>query len=445
MVARLRQLAHDLENRLLLVPGLFVLGAVILAPVMAGIDGAIDDEALPRMLVTTVEGGRAILSAIAGGLITSTTLLLSLVLVAVQLAASQFSPRTLQDWTGDRTQQVAIGLVLGTSVYSLLVLRGTRQVGEADSATAFVPHLSVMLAVVLGVLSLVAVLRAVDDLTTRLRVGSVIDRITDRTVAMIEQTDDEREGTWEGIEPAGPGAIRSESADRVPATSTRSGWVQQLDEQALLRAIPSGAAAELTVGVGSFVLHDAPLLWLDTDPGEDRVAAIRDAIVIGDERTLQQDVGFGVLQLVDVAVRALSPGVNDPNTAIDVVSHLGVVLLALWERPVPPPIRTADGSTLLLCPTGHEQFLDQAVGPIRRYGHGDASVVVALIRTLDQLRSEARRRALPGPIAPIDDAIDAVVDDFRRADPSPADLRQVEVVRSATCRFSEDERNRSAI
>lgn len=424
-MVRLRQRLHDLNNGLLAIPLAFVFGAILLAQLMVRIDDNLSSEFLPQVMETTVESGRAMLTAIAGGLISSITLLLSLMLVAVQLASSQFSPRTLRDWTGDRTQQVAIGLVLGTAVYCLLVLRETRSFAEGEVLT---PHLSVLLAVMLGVLSLVAVVRSVDHLTTSLRVGSVARRLMEETVELVRRRAEKIDHT--DLSPARH-MMPAEDLSTVPLdalaiTAPSAGWVQQIDEDALFDAIPEGCVATLQAGLGSYVMPGAPIAWVWPPPeGDETGDGMRAAIALGDERTMQQDVGYGILQLVDVAVRALSPGINDPNTANDVIVNLGVVLLAIWEEEPIPPTRTENGRTLVRHDVSHREFLDATFAPLRRYGAGDAGVVVTMVRTLQALQSEVLRRDLPGPIEPIEQTIETITTEFHDRNPSAADERFV--------------------
>lgn len=420
-MVRLKQRLYDLGEGLLTVPLAFVLGALVLARVMLEADNALADDRIPRALETTVEGSRSILTAIAGGLISSVTLLLSLVLVAVQLASSQFSPRTLQDWTGDRTQQVTIGLVLGTSVYCLLILRETRTIGDGD---VLIPHLSVLLAVSLGVLSLIAVVLSVDRLTRSLRVGALARSITDRTTELIHDRGRSLELENPELRPANP-APRDEDElplDALVVTSEGGGWVQQIDEDKLFEAIPSGSIAVMATAVGSHILPKAPLATVWPPPEDERcVDKIRAAVGIGQERSAKEDVGYGMLQLVDVAVRALSPGINDPNTANDIIVNLGVILLAIWEYPERPLVRSDGGRTLVRRDLGHHDYLVAGFGPLRRYGVGDPSVVETMVTTLSSLRAETKRRRLPGPSKPIEDTIDLIVDAFLATDPAPVD------------------------
>lgn len=426
-MVKFRQLADRLRHRIVLIPILFVIGAFVLSQVTLQIDRLGDFENLPRVLQTTVDSGRAILSAIAAGLITSVTLLLSMMLVAVQLAGSQYSPRTAREWIGDRTQQLAIGLVLGTSVYCLLILRETRTFSEGEALT---PHLSVMLALVLGVASLVGVVRSVDHLTNSLRIGAVANNIMRNTVQIIER--DKRLNPSEKPVLAPAARLTEAEADSSPPdgalaiTARTAGWVQQIDEDALFAAAPANSTVLITAALGSFMMPEAPMAWIWPYPdSESCVDPMREAIALGDARTLQEDIGFGILQMVDIAMRALSPGINDPNTANDIIAHLGAVMLALWKRPFAPTSRVENDRKLVRHDLNHGDYLHAAFDQIRRFAAADPEVASTMIRVLKALHSETRRRDLPGPLEPIEEVIGQLMDAVTSSNLSGYDKQRV--------------------
>lgn len=400
----LRQAADRLRHRLSFVPALYVLGAIVLVQVLLLIDRSIGDGSLPDFLTTTVGSARAVFSAIAGGLITSITVLLSIMLVTVQLASTQYSPRTLRTWLGNRRIQHTIGLALGTTVFCLLGLRTARTFDEDGGAV--VPHFTVITAVVLGVAALFAVVGSVDHLTNSLRIGAVAGRLADETIAVIGADDEVRAGEAPSVVPARlPRQLSATDLaipdDAVPVETPTAGWVQQIDLPTVLDALRAGSTAWIVVPLGGFAAAHTPLLWVA--PADDvDAAALRAGFALGDSRTMQQDVGFGLVQMTDIAVRALSPGVNDPSTANDIVVHLGNVLLALWERPAAASETSADGRTVISRTVDHGDHLRRAFDPIRRYGRADPLVVTTIMRTLLSLRAEVVRRGLPGPLDPID-------------------------------------------
>jgi uncharacterized membrane protein len=406
---RLRQLVDRVRHRLSFIPMLYVVAAIVSVQLLLLVDRSLNDQQLPTWLETTVDSARSVFSAMAGGLITSITLLLSMMLVAVQLASSQFSPRTLRDWLGNRTLQHAIGIVLGTTVFCLLALRSTRDF--ADDNSPIVPHVTVLVAVALGVISLVAVVRAVDHLTHSVRVGSVAERVAAETIGVLERSDSIPAGQTPELlpssEPTHLGDRLEIPVGAAPLETARSGWIQQIDEQAILDALPDDSTGYVAVSIGGFVPANAPLIWIDgtSELEESTTTRLRDSFAVGDGRTLQQDVEFGLVQLTDIAVRALSPGVNDPTTASDILVHIGNVMLAIWERDIPPTRRDDGGRSVVVVRPSHAAYLERSIGPIRRYGAQDPEVMTSIVHTLGLVRSEVVRRQLPGPVGPLDEAI----------------------------------------
>jgi uncharacterized membrane protein len=431
-IVRIRQFADRIRHRLSFVPMLYVAGSIVLVQTLLLIDRSLNDQQVPAWLETTVDSARSVFSAMAGGLITSITLLLSMMLVAVQLASSQFSPRTLRDWLGNRNLQHALGVVLGTTVFCLLALRSTRDFGE--DGTAVVPHITVLVAVVLGVISLVAVVHAVDHMTHNVRVGAVSDRVATDTIGVVERADEIPGGQSPAAipapQPSGPNDLPDIPDDAEAIESVAAGWIQQIDSDSILGALPDGATAIVAVSIGGFVPAHAPLVWVTAPEAVDDECRSRllESFAVGDSRTLQQDVEFGLVQLTDIAVRALSPGVNDPTTACDVTVHIGNVLLAIWERRTPPSRREQQGRTVVMVRPTHAAYLDRAIGPIARYGADDPEVMSSIVRTLGLLRSEVLRRGLPGPVAPIDHAIESAAAAASTAEWSAADAHRFDVL-----------------
>jgi uncharacterized membrane protein len=201
--------------------------------------------------------------------------------------------------------------------------------------------------------------------------------------------------------------------------------------------MPDGSTLYVTIAVGSYAFPQAPIAWIspppeDTERCADRVLA---GVALGDERTMQQDIGFGILQMVDIALRALSPGVNDPNTANDMIVHLGVIMFALWERPIASNVIEDDGRRIVTSDITHADFLGAAFDPIRHYGSGDPQVATTLVRTLTALHTEARRRQLPGPIEPVEQLILQILESTAASDMLDLDQQHVRALAPEHLRF----------
>ena len=437
-VVRLRQIADEIRHRLLFVPLLYVAASVIAAQITLMIDRELSSGELPEFLTTTVPSSRAVLAAIAGGLIAAITLLMSITLVAVQLASSQFSPRSLRSWLGNSVLQHTIGLSLGTTFFCLLGLRSARSL---EGSLEIVPHTTVLVGLVLGLTSLVFVVRSVDHVTHSLQVSSVAQRLTSETIDVITTAAAHR-NMAKPIRSALPAPDDAEveragiPADAVAIEAGRSGWIQQIDSDLLMEALPEDSVGRVVPVLGGFVLAHSPLLWLSPPPSDDDRCwnELRQAFAIGESRTMQQDVGFGLTQLTDIAVRALSPGVNDPRTAMDLMVHIGDVLRVLWENEMDEPVRRDGSKTLVRREPKYDDFLRIAVDPVRRYATDEPDVMISILRTLDYLLDEVERRNLPGPVTPIRSTITDVAATASTGSWTPSERAMFEEAAQASLR-----------
>lgn len=420
-VSPLRRLFSRFGQRLLAVPMAYSAGAVILAALMVWIDRQVPSDSVPEVVTTSVDGGREVLGTIAMGLITAYTLLLSLVLIAVQLASSQFSPRTLRKWLGDAVLQRAVGLVLATVVFSLLVLYQTRDLDDADT---FEPNLSVLTAIILGLAALAVVLRSVDHLADSMRVGSVARTVLDETLELIAREEDQPSLDRPNLNPAPqllPDAPEQPPGDAHVVTCLAPGWVQSIDLEAILDACPDHSTVQLPQAVGAFAVSGIPIAWLSPVPPDDEDAleafdrAVHSAISVGDVRTMDQDVGFGITRLVDIALRALSPSLNDPNTAKEVIAHLGEILLALLAQEERPATVTRESRTVRSIEHAHRRYVEASFDQIRHAAIDTPQVLAVLVQTLLTVRNEVVRRGLHARPEVIDDLLAEIEDDVRRS------------------------------
>jgi uncharacterized membrane protein len=361
-------------------PTLAVLIALALGSALSSIEVSAD-----RWFVFqgTPDDARTLLIAIASTLATVIALVLGLTVVALQLASTQFSPRLLRNFLRDRTNQVVLSVFVATFTYSTA---GLYTVGvEAGERTEDYPRLAVSGALVLLFLSLVMLVFFVHHLAHSIQIDEIMARVEHNTLRVIA-----RDLPTAGVTREGPPTV-PEGA--VPVPAHRSGWVQTVHPEVLL---PIATEHNLIVAgkamVGEYVVQDAPLLWVwaESDPETPAAtgpveAVARDAVRIGFERTAEQDVAFGVRQLADIAVKALSAAINDPYTSIQSLEHLGVVLAALARRPLGSQrLLDAAGTPRVVMPgRDFAYYLDLATGQIRRYGCAEPRVVRALLRVLD--------------------------------------------------------------
>ena len=355
------------------------------------------DAQLPGVLDTLVFNGdpgaaRTVLDAVASSLITVTSLTFSLTVVTLQLASSQFSPRLLRTFTRDLFVQVTLATFLATFTFSLTVLRSVRSPSEGGAT--FVPRVSVTLAFVLAVTSVVALVLFLAHLTRQIRVETMLQRVHDDAVDTIE-TNLVRHDT--------PGAGRP--VPRPPAGAailwaSSSGFLTSIDQEDLVGAADDADAVVLIERhPGSFVVRGTPLGRAWSTGGDDLARDVLDtlrnkvsgAVDLGAERTAAQDVGYGLRQVTDIVNRALSPGINDPTTGIHGLGQTAALLVELTGYDLGPLVLDDDDRPrVVLDRPGFDELLELAVAQPRAYGASDPQVLGRLYELLADLAWHAR-------------------------------------------------------
>ncbi len=423
-----RSYVEKLRSNLFFVPVIWIGFAIGLAQLITWIDvRTINSDQLPSFLDTTVDSARAILGAISSGTISAASVVFALTLVAIQMSSSVYTSRVLRSFLRDRFQQHMIGILLAAFTYSLLVLRKVRGPldPESEDATAYIPRLSVFLAVVFGIVAVLALLASISHTSQSLRASAVTRDLVAELVDLVKNTFPEPEdrSTDADIATASASDIRTTTRQRTnlandgnpPAgvgdqqerpgatlTSDRRGWVQQVSLAAIRDAITDRSSVRLEVSPGTYVYSGAPLLTLWPPPTveevDDLMDDLRGAFAIGEQRSMQQDVAFGFIMIEDIANKALSPGVNDPNTASAVLEQLTEVVIAVLERELHPAEMMLDGCLFTRASVaGYDDMVVAAFNQIRHFANGQPTVQLVLVRTLVNIGDELIRRVRDRP------------------------------------------------
>lgn len=448
---KLTALWNRIRDSLWFFPGVLTLAAAGLALVTIQLDvmGVLPDAPAGVWLFSgTASGARGVLTAIASGFITVTGVVFSVTIVAIQLASTQFTPRILRNFTADRANQLVLGVFIGTFTYALLVLRVVRgeQDGPAAGVTpsdlpgagdggaapaaaaatidAFVPNLSVTVAVALALVSIGFLIFFIDHAARSVQASVIIDRVTGETLRTLHRLLPDTVGV--PADDDADAAIPAGQGDLVLARD--SGYLQGVDQDALFRIIgEKGLVIRMEPQVGDFLLPGSPLatVWPATAPHDDATAdAIRGAFLTGPQRTPHADPELGIIELVDIAVKALSPGINDPTTATLCVDRLAEVLLALARRETRNRVRRNpdDGGVLVLPGVDFDRLVRSAFDQIRHYGVENPHFAATLLRRLGELGTLVP----PGRRPPIAREAAAALRLARDRIREPADLRRVE-------------------
>lgn len=390
------QLREALANGLWVVPIVAIVGAWVVAWILVTIDhhlGALDQSAVA--FGGGPAGAQSLLATIATAVLGFTGLVFSIMIVALQLSSSQFSPRVMRTFLRDRGTQVTLGIFVGTFVYTLVVLQSVRE--GAAGQHVFVPGHGVTGAIVLVLVTVVAFVYFVHHMASSIRVVSIIESVARETRATIDAhfpapvTGDRiaELPTSRGEQSRQAAlATREESEPTITLGASRAGVLAGFDTARLVAlATASDVLIEIKRSVGDFVAYGVPLITVHGQCPKSSLVAIDRCVLLTPERTMQQDVSFGFRQLVDIAERALSPAINDPTTALQALDRIHDLLRRLAVRPFPTGVANdVHDNPRLIWPT--ESWHDVIVlsfAEIRFYGSGSFQIARRLRAAFDDL------------------------------------------------------------
>lgn len=426
--AKTSVVTDQVVNSYWFVPAMMTAGSVLLSVLSLWLDDQIRED-VPSWLQPLVfsggpDGAREVLSVIAGSMITVAGVVFSITIVALTLASSQFGPRLLANFMSDRGNQVTLGTFVATFLYSLLVLRTVRT-GEFER----VPHLSVAVAMLLAIAGLSVLIYFIHHISVMIQapslIASISDEMRDTTGRLFPQVGGLFDAGY-----AAPGSTLPDGFDQeaVLVEASSSGYVEAVDVEGLLvLATQRDLVIRLDVQPGRFlvagdpVAHAWPAQALDHE-ASDRIAR---SVAVGSRATATQDFEFPLKQLSEIAVRSLSPGINDPYTATSCVDHLSITLCDLATQEFPARgIADADGRLRIRLgdPLDFGQLVDAAFDQIRQNA---AHHTVVYVHVLHALRNVVDRVRTLDRVQPLTDVASLVLEQSRGALGAQADADEV--------------------
>ncbi|MEN8780004.1 MAG: DUF2254 domain-containing protein [Desulfobacterales bacterium] len=343
------------------------------------------------------DGARTVLSVIAGSMITVAGVVFSITIVVLSLASSQFGPRLIRNFMNVRANQMVLGTFVSTFIYGVLVLRTVNAAVEAS----FVPGLSVTITLMMSLLSLGVLIYFIHNVSESIQAQNIIARVRGDLDKAVDRIFPEKLGQEEGFS---NGPLKRDydipkacDRDACQVKAERSGYLQAIDNEALMRiAVEEDLLIHLGYHPGNFITRGSVLVtvWPGDRVDETLSGKINAIFIVGPERTLEQDVEFAISQLVEIAVRALSPGINDPVTAISCIDWLGAGLCQLANRKMPSSHRFDEESRLrVICkPFLFEGMVDSAFNMIRQNSHSVAAVSIHLLETIATVAAQTHRK-----------------------------------------------------
>lgn len=409
---RLRFFWGRLNSSFWFVPAVLTVASIALFFVTHALDQAFvtSISGLPLVFSGDANAARSVLSSISGAIITVTATSFSLAIVVLQLASAQYTPRVMQSFLADRGVQVVLGIFVGTFAYSLLVLRIIRT--PTGATESFVPVISLTTAVSLALVCVGFLIYFIHHIANLIQSSTIVQSAHRDSLRGIDNLHALEEP--ELADEAGDNDVSFPSTEPVTLLSRRSGYVQHLELDAIAGVLgglsgPGGSMtfADIPFGPGFFVSAGIPIARIWTGDGEmngETEKRLRRGLVLGKERSFHQDFAFGLRQLSDIALLGLSPGVNDPTSAMQAMDRIEAILISLATKRLPDRINEYEsGGGKVIIRVGRYDF-DDVVGlgldQIRRsaFTSGQVAVLDRFLEVVDfAMRANVasdRRRSL---------------------------------------------------
>jgi uncharacterized membrane protein len=369
------------------VPVMIIALSIALSIGLVSLDSGIDlphDGWVRFFLVNSSESARSILSTISGAMIGVAGTVFSVTLVALTLASSQFGPRLIKNFMYVRLNQIVLGSYIATYLYCLLVLNAIKD----SSDYIFIPSLSIFVAILAAIANIILLIVFIHQIAISIQADKVISDISDLISKQVEtlfpdKMGDELNEEIDNEEDSALSAYNRTTSIKSP----KSGYLQYIDSDVLLEMITTNdSLIKLEHRPGSFLVkgQEIGVLYSMKEWGEESISELLNQFVFGKTKTSQQDLEFSIHQMVEIASRALSPGVNDPYTAITCIDNLTATMCYLAEAKFPSKYRIDEDENLRIIADvlDFEGVLDAAFNQIRQFSGGSTAVVIRLVEAL---------------------------------------------------------------
>lgn len=402
MNARLIKLWNDLQGSYYFIPGLMAIGAVLLAMFTSHIDRTWDYKLADNLgwfHSNKADGARAILTTIAGSMMTVASVTFSITMVAVTSAAGQYGPRLIGNFMRDRANQVTLGTFTSTFVYCLLILRvsGTGDAsGLENGAAEFVPNLSLLVAMGLTMFSVGVMIFFIHHIPETLNVGNITAQVGRQLRRDIQRMFPDKIG--EGLIESTDEIHKYHHSEASDVKGNFEGYIQAINETVLINwAKNNDAVIRLDYRPGDFVVDGKALMRVWKRDGstasldDDDLKKLRAGYAMGHDRTAHQNILFLADELVEILARALSPGINDPFTAINCINWFHSSIKAMMDVKPPSALRKDEDDNLRVIshPVSFDRFVSVICDQSRPYIATDRNTTLKMLTVLTELAARA--------------------------------------------------------
>ncbi len=381
---RLRELWTDLRASLWFIPMILFIGSIILAVAMIQVDLSVGTEALIELspvFAISAEGARTMLLAVAGSMLTVVALSFGLSLTAMTFASGQFTPRILRNFMRDRPNQFILGYFVGIFAYAMITLLAIRSSEEV----LFIPVIAVFVGLLFGLGGVIVLICFIHHISESLQITKILENIVADTKKAIPTMFPK-----DAVDPAGQKEKRQawradENQQWVTVPSAEAGYVQDVDTEHLIKfAKDNGVILRMECGIGKFVPLGAALISVsgknysgDVESGHDEetISILNAGYSLERYRSIERDVGYGIRQIVDIALKALSIGVNDTSTGVNCIHFISDILGEIARKEFPPKVRSSTGRPCLIAKApDFGDYVETAFGQIRISGNGNIAI-----------------------------------------------------------------------
>jgi uncharacterized membrane protein len=401
MITKLRHEWQEMRSSFWFIPALIVLDAVVLATLLITVDATVDLQVVerwPLLFGAGAAGARGLLTAVASSMVTVAGVVFSITIVALSLTSSQYTSRVLRNFMRDRINQIVLGVFVGIFAYCLVVLRVIRGGDEG----AFVPSLAVLVGLILAFVGIGYLIFFIHYIAKSIQASSIIAIAARETLAAVDHLFSQELGE-DAEEDADEYLVRAfaeQAWSAVPARKT--GYIESIDADALMDlARKYQTIVRMEHGIGELVVEGTPLIsvakWGSLDDATTN--ELNGVYVIGRQRVVEQDAAFGIRQIVDIAMKALSPGINDTTTAVICVDYLTAILARLATRRITTSHWMDDQRELRVIARGPNfaSLLNEAFDQIRQNAGGNIAILsrmLGALQTIGGLTAISSRRGL---------------------------------------------------
>jgi uncharacterized membrane protein len=389
---------NELKSTFWFIPVLIILISILFSIGFVYLDGKIDlyKDGLPKyFLVNSADSARSILSTISGAMIGAAGTVFSVTLVALTLASSQFGPRLIKNFMHVRLNQVVLGSYISTYLYCLLVLNAIK---ETDG-DIFIPSISILIAIVVAILNIILLIVFIHNIAISIQADKVVSDISDFIAKQVVTLFPEKIGDEpESEKIIDLDEIRSGFKYSISVKCPKSGYLQYIDSGSLMESVKDlDGVLELYFRPGGYLVEDMEIGKFHTSKKTEKEALgkITSQLVIGKTKTSQQDLEFSIHQMVEIAARALSPGINDPYTAIACIDNLTATMSYLAQAKFPSEYRFDAENNLRVIANilDFEGVLDAAFNQIRQFSGGSTAVIIRLMEALITINGFTEHKA----------------------------------------------------